>query len=74
MKEIPTKLKKYLSKLDDNKRKEKHELFLTLYKRAKNSDIQNPRHWVMRQILAERTIKNIERRFNKLVTKIQKTG
>ncbi|MGR3176634.1 MAG: hypothetical protein ACUZ8E_01090 [Candidatus Anammoxibacter sp.] len=73
MKEIPTKLEKYLSKFDDNKRREKHDLFLLLYKRAKNNDIQSPRHWAMRQILSERTIKEIERRFSKLVIKTQKT-
>lgn len=66
MREIPTKLKKYLSSLDELKRNDRLELFFSLYNRAKEANIQNARHWAMRQILSERPTKVIEKRFAKL--------
>ena len=69
MKEIPAKLEKYLSILDDNNRKEKLQLFLSVYDKAKKADMQNARHWAMRQVLSERSINEIEKRFDKLLKK-----
>ena len=66
MKEIPSKLRKYLSGFDEIKRNDKLELFFSLYNRAKEANIQNARHWAMRQILSGRSLKEIEKRFAKL--------
>ncbi len=67
MKDIPTKLEKYLSQFDDDKQKEKLEFFISLRQKADDAGIQNARHWSMRQILSERSTGEIERRFAKLV-------
>lgn len=66
MKDIPKKLEKFIASFDDNKRKEKIELFLSLYERATNAGLQSPRHWAMRQVLSEKSTNDIEKRFIKL--------
>ncbi len=63
MKDIPAKLEKYLATLDNEKRKRQHDLFLTIYDRAKTANIQNARHWTMRQVISERSLKEIDKRF-----------
>jgi len=69
MREIPAKLEKYLATLDNEKRKIQHELFLTLYDRAKAANLQNARHWTMRQVISERSLKEIDKRFSILLRK-----
>ena len=67
MREIPAKLEKYLATLDNEKRKKQHELFLTVYNRAKAANIQNARHWTMRQVISERSLKEIDKRFARVL-------
>ena len=72
MKDIPAKLEKYISNLEENKRQEKLDLFSSLYDRAKNNNFQNARHWAMRQVLSERSVSEIERKFVRLENKLNR--
>ena len=66
MKDVPTKLEKYLKTLEEAEAGKKRQFFIQLAERAEAANLQNPRHWAMRMVLSGRSEGEIESRFQKL--------
>jgi hypothetical protein len=62
MQEYPPKLLKKISNWDEATQEHAKKQFLDLVKKAEDAKLQNPRFWSMRQVLAQRSEKEIERK------------
>jgi hypothetical protein len=65
MQDVPPKLLKKISHLSPEEQQERIKLFKQLEISARIEEIQSPRFWAMRQVLAERSEKEIKRKLDK---------
>ena len=65
MHDVPPKLLKKISHLSPDEQQQRIELFKELEISARIQELQSPRFWAMRQVLADRSEKEIKRKLNK---------
>jgi len=65
MEDIPKKLAKHLQQLDAVECEQQKQMFYQLLAKAETEHFQSPRFWAMRQILAGRTMAEINRKITK---------
>lgn len=72
MQTYPPKLLKKIESLGEQEQDAKKKLFLDLLEKATTQGIQSPRFWAMRQVLADRSEREIHRKLNKAKLELQK--